>query len=1184
MPHLPPSGRLVGPGTSPGEIAPHASGSRPMSTADFDLSTNCRASMNASSYLEAGRSESSVDQILVLLFWTMIGGMIVFRLRGGTWADLEKFWRFGKSAPEPSLGTKLHKISQTLEPFARDSAHTNELAENEDFRSAVLLLADPKTPLDTLFDYAFGQNWPLSCAAFAALEQRSDASGSASRVPPRFDGLSVWQMTFAFQYLRKADPRPPAGAFLVGFRDWWSDNVLLRHLLAEHFTALGEDAPAEAGPDVMALPLWKREQIRDFLALVSHPMAVRLAAEIVPPSVQQHPASTTETSSSQALSPFLESIGRFWSNNSENGLLIEAEAWKDALDATQQVFESGSLRVLLVSGESYVGKTSFLKLLADRIGASGWRVFQASGADLQAGQMYIGQLEGRIRDALQELDIGKKFIWYVPDLLGLALSGAHQSQSASILDQIFPAVSAGRVQIWTEASLAATRKLQQLKPALRRHLEIVRMEDMDEADAIALAEILAGRLEQTARIPIEPSFARTSVDVAQRYLTAMHLPGAALSLMKMTAARSEKAKSKSLGGREVFETLSQMTGLPLSILDGAERLSLDEVRDFFQARVIGQPEAVAALVERIAMLKSGLNDPGKPIGVFLFAGPTGTGKTELAKTVADYLFGSTDRMIRLDMSEYQTYEGAQKILGGGNLPADAETLVARIGKQPFSVVLLDEFEKAHPQIWDLFLQVFDEGRLTDATGQTADFRHSIIILTSNLGATTHRETGSIGFRPSSSDFTDEQIHRAISQTFRPEFQNRLDKVIIFKPLTRELMRGILMKELARIFERRGLKDRDWAVEWDASAIEFLLEKGFSAEMGARPLKRAVDHFVIAPLAETIVERRFPEGDQFVFIRRDGNALRADFVDPDGDGSVAIPVEAQTRTGAPSSLFDMMRTPSGDSEEIAILAAAREPITDRLESAEWAAEKSRLTSEIGAPEFWSRPDRAQTLVRLELMDRLDVATETATSLAGRLGRQIGARGKSIRELVSRLAMQIHLVNEGLKDLDERAPVEVALVVEPAFVTDVDGSEAASAWCAELGAMYRAWARNRNMNATELGPSPGGADSALIVSGFGAYRALAREAGLHILERSEAGGSRVTAQVLIAALPLGNTSKAEIARALAEAFGDKAKRGTQIVRRYRRGATPLVRNGDGSVRSGRVEDVLRGNFDLFALERT
>jgi hypothetical protein len=282
------------------------------------------------------------------------------------------------------------------------------------------------------------------------------------------------------------------------------------------------------------------------------------------------------------------------------------------------------------------------------------------------------------------------------------------------------------------------------------------------------------------------------------------------------------------------------------------------------------------------------------------------------------------------------------------------------------------------------------------------------------------------------------------------------------------------------------------------------------------------------------------------------------------------------------LFDMMRTPSGDGDEIATLAASREPIAERIGSAEWSMEKARLVGEIGSPEFWSRPDRSQTLIRLELMDRLEVATETATSLEGRLARQAGAHGKSIRELVARLAMQIHLVSEGLKDFDEKAPVEVALIVEPVFVSDMEESDAANAWCRELFGMYRAWARNRNMNATEIDSIPCVPQSALIVAGFGAHRAVGREAGLHILEKSEDGGSRLTAQVLVTAPPLGNVSKAEMRQALAAAFGSNPKRSTNVVRRYRKGATPLVRNGDGSIRSGKVEEVLRGNFDLFSMD--
>jgi ATP-dependent Clp protease ATP-binding subunit ClpC len=401
--------------------------------------------------------------------------------------------------------------------------------------------------------------------------------------------------------------------------------------------------------------------------------------------------------------------------------------------------------------------------------------------------------------------------------------------------------------------------------------------------------VVAAIAAQT-KIRFPPDCAEIALDTARQYLGANGLPGSALLMLKLTAVRAKEETA--ITPHQVLETLAQLSGLPVSILDTRGQLDLKVVRDFFAARVIGQQEAVAAMVERIAMLKAGLNDPDKPIGVFLFAGPTGTGKTELAKAVSTFLFGSVERMIRLDMSEFQTHDSINKILGqnsSGMLEADS--LINRVRKQPFSVLLLDEFEKSHPMIWDLFLQAFDEGRLTDAMGQTADLRHCLIILTSNLGATAHRSLG-VGFAPQAHVFSNDQVLRAISQTYRPEFQNRLDKVIVFRPLTRELMRGILRKELAALLERRGLKDRAWAIEWEASALEFLLEKGFSPEMGARPLKRAIDQYVVAPLAAIIVEKRFPEGEQFLFVRSDGEGIQVEFVDPDADVAPADDVLSQ----------------------------------------------------------------------------------------------------------------------------------------------------------------------------------------------------------------------------------------------------------------------------------------------------
>ena len=320
--------------------------------------------------------------------------------------------------------------------------------------------------------------------------------------------------------------------------------------------------------------------------------------------------------------------------------------------------------------------------------------------------------------------------------------------------------------------------------------------------------------------------------------------------------------------------------------------------------------------------------------MFLFAGPTGTGKTELAKAVSEFLFGSVERMIRLDMSEFQTHEAISKILGQSSASAiEADSLISRVRKQPFSVVLLDEFEKSHSNIWDLFLQAFDEGRLTDAMGQVADLRHCLIILTSNLGATAHRSMG-LGFAPQADEFSKDQVLRAISLTYRPEFRNRLDKIIVFQPLTRDLMRGILKKELAALLERRGLKDRAWAIEWESSALEFLLEKGFSPEMGARPLKRAIDQYLVAPLAAhhrgKAVSRRRAVSVRAQRRRGHSGRIRRSGRGCGGGGSSRRPLAPAVSP----ALASMILAPEGTQAEFTALQAEYDGIERTLASAEW----------------------------------------------------------------------------------------------------------------------------------------------------------------------------------------------------------------------------------------------------------
>jgi ATP-dependent Clp protease ATP-binding subunit ClpC len=1120
--------------------------------------------------------------------------IIIVGLAIGLWLATRSTWKLPKlpklqwpepgdpppaaSAPQPAadvqqaaaataeraaaLSTRLHELEAVFAPLASNYAHPRELEGQKEFVEAVKLLADPAVPLDTVMQYALGANWPLACVGFAALLLRSDRHERTDDVVACFERVYPWPFYFALKVIEAAEPRPAVGAPLAGAKDWWADNVIVpgvvRGYLAER-QRLG-DSP-DFGAALSASTASPAAVVRAFLQRVTHPYAAALIAQL--DSYQRGSVDRV----------FLNSFGRFWADRKDSELLIEPDIWREALDEAKAASLRTPTRSLLVSGEHRVGKTTFLRLLAERLRQEGWEVFEAGAADLMAGQQWFGQLEGRIQRTVEEVAASKKLIWYIPDMLAMARSGTHQGQAASVLDQILPAVVAGRLIVWTEASPTSTARLLQLRPSLRGLFEAVRLEPQSQEETEALAQTWVGRLQDGSNLRVDPDCVAVALNSARQYLGAANFPGSVLDLVKLTVNRCLKGESKVIQSQDVIVTLAQLTGLPVSILDSDERVDLSSIRDYFAARVIGQDEAVAAIVERIAMLKAGLNDPGKPIGVFLFAGSTGTGKTELAKTVAEFLFGSVERMIRLDMSEFQSAETTHKILGG----EDVDSLINRVRKQPFSVILLDEFEKAHPAIWDLFLQVFDDGRLTDALGHVADFRHCIIILTTNLGATSHRTSG-LGFAPAADAFTDDQIMRAIGQTFRPEFQNRLDKVIVFRPLTRDLMRRILEKELARVLERRGLKYRDWAVEWEASAQDFLLEKGFSAEMGARPLKRAIDQYLIAPLAATIVEQRFPEGDQFVFIRSDGRAIQTEFVDPDSEAVGAG--DSLEAPAGPTALPGMILAPEGSQAELAALQAEHARIAEVLASARWEDMKVGLSDAMSAADFWTRPDRHATLSRLALMDRVKAAAATAGALQARLAKGKDRAGRFSRELVGRFALQLYVVKEGIRDVEEVAPIEVAILIEPAFERTGE-NEAARAWCAELHGMYRAWANGRHMQISELARGPGRHLPWLLVTGFGAHRLLSREVGLHVLENTDTEGraSRAAGRVRLAVPPLGDLAP----DALREALVEGLVRGPQphaVVRRYRREPSPLVRDMSCGWRTGKLDAVLRGDFDLIA----
>lgn len=1101
---------------------------------------------------------------LLLLIAVAVAGAVLAWSRPWAWLPIRQAKQPTQpETPQPpgagdeTLSIKLHRLGQKIEEFVTSSSHPNDLTDRAEFNEAVGLLSNSDVPLDTVVQYATGANANLACAAFAALAQRPDRDKAASAILRRLGNIWPYPIYFALLYLDAVKDRPAMGAPVAYVQPWWAHNPVIFTIFADYFdrrdklgdrTGFGNalDGASKATID----------QIDAFLQAITHPAAARLREQL------------KSWSAARLDRKFLESFGQFWAVDDAARLLVEPPGWHEDLELATETILHDPPQSVLVSGLSRAGKTSFLKLLSMRIAKQGWSVFEAGGAELMAGQVYIGQLEERIRQLIGELDAKKRVAWYVRDLLQIAESGTHKGQAASILDQIVPAITAGRLVILAEASPAGLSRLIQLRPSVRSLIEVYRLEPMADTHGAALVRDVASRLETEAPLTIEPAATDAVLHLSQHYLGANPFPGGALDLLKVSANRALAGGNSVLRAEDVVGTLSQITGLPRSILDDSERIDLGSIRQFFSDRVIGQDEAVTAVVDRIAMLKAGLTDPSRPIGVYLFAGPTGTGKTELAKTLAEFLFGSSERMIRLDMSEYQTPESTAKILGERGLSEVSDSLIERVRKQPFCVVLLDEFEKAHPNAWDLFLQMFDDGRLTDANGRTADFRHSIVILTSNLGATSHLGMG-LGFLPDGSTYSDDQVLRAVSRTFKPELVNRLDKVIVFQPLSRPLMREILQKELQRVLERRGLRHRDWVVEWEPSAIEFLLDKGFSANMGARPLKRAIDHYLLAPLAATLVEHRFPQGDQFLFVRSNGTAIEVEFVDPDEDVQRASAENVEARL----SLKHMILSPSGSPDEHRALVQSCAGIAARLASADWRVMKSTLEQDFNDPGVWTRPDRHRLFARFSLMDRVEEAARTVERLKHRLESGHDRDGHGHGGIVARLALQVLLVEQGIADVVQDAPIDALLMVEPVFGSD--GRLRGGAWRERVFAMYHGWANRRHMQFAKIDATSGKGVAILQVGGFGAYRTLQQEAGLHVFEQSN--NDRTVARVSVVPGPAEEPTRLSAYDTFAKLLAEPEATGT-IVRRYREAPAPLVRDLRTGWRTGRLDVVLRGDFDL------
>lgn len=1101
-----------------------------------------------------------LKSVALVLLGVLIAGVAIYVTNRGRRAPEEK----DESDPEhnDADSVDVNEIADKLESPFDKMAHPGDALENPLFERAVAALCSDRYSAEQVRNYALGANWVLQCIGFEALARRDDSAAVLDQTRERLANLGAWPLYFAVRFIDRVSPEPEIGNILAGARSWWAQNAMICDELGAVFRKrLGGGEQIVPGERYAALDSKEQESVDKFAAAL-------------PDGVREPVQEALRESAKEAVDlRFLRSVGELLTKDRLRDPVFETRQISRLLEEMAVEIGDEKPRSILIVGESGVGKSALRRLFARTLLDAGWRVFKTSAANIIADKVYIGQIEGQVRKLSANATVAKHVAVYVNRLNEMDEFGRHKNKDSSILDQLWPMIENHDMFFVSEATPGGLQAMVKRFPSLPALLKIVKMEPASESATAEMTNSLLDLVDPDAPQHRKDEVVAEALLLSQQYLAHKALPGSVLSLVELSAIRAQRSESEqALNRTHVLGALSQISGLPTDVLDERQSLDMTAVKHAFTKRIIGQDEAVDCLVERIAMLKAGLTDPSRPVGVFLFAGPTGTGKTEIAKTLAELLFGSADHMIRLDMSEYQNADSAWRLIGEDKDRNNTGALTTRIRERPFSVVLLDEFEKAHAKVWDMFLQVFDDGRLTDFSGHLADFRHSIIILTSNLGSTISNKAG-VGFTSARGEFSSGDVMRAVHRTFRREFINRLDRVVVFKPLSRDVMRAILQKELRMALGRRGLRTKEWAVEWEDSAVEFLLDEGFTPDLGARPLRRAIEKHLLAPLSMTMVQNEAPAGEQFLFIRSNGEALQVEFIDPDAD-DVADPTGEAADAAADLTIERVLQAHTAPKGAQTLVTEEMASIQDRVAGDGWTAGKSELIAEMNQSGFWERKDRHAVLDRIELMDRIDSAASVLGKLANRLDRSPGNT-----RLVKSIANRIFVLREGLKDLDERRSTQALLGVR--LVTHDVTMDGASLFRDRLIDMYRSWARARGMRLRCIDSDECRYEALFGVSGFGSYGLLHPESGLHVFEVPVGATKfeRIRARVQVAPVPVDCTAQQpDSAEAASRLLDASKKEKVVIVRRYREKPSPLARDGVRKWRTGRLDFVLDGNFDI------
>jgi ATP-dependent Clp protease ATP-binding subunit ClpC len=471
------------------------------------------------------------------------------------------------------------------------------------------------------------------------------------------------------------------------------------------------------------------------------------------------------------------------------------------------------------------------------------RFWTSSAARLIAGMKYLGQWEERCERVIEDLSRIEGVIAF-EDLLDLVRTGG-ESSNTSIASFLLPFIERGELRVVSETTPEGLDACRRLLPGFADAFRILQIPSFTQPEALATLQAYCAAIERNHSARIDNDARRLIYRLFQRFLPYEAFPGKTVTFTSRLYERAKKMNVPEITDDAIIGAFVKLTGLPELFLRDEVALQENDVLTFFQSEVIGQEEACEAATGTVLTFKAGLNDPSRPLSVLFFTGPTGVGKTELARSIARFLFGAvedSERFVRLDMSEYSLPGSVERLVSGTY--GETSEFINRMRQQPFAVVLLDEVEKAHEGVFDVLLSVFDEGRLTDRFGRTTYLRSAVIVMTSNLGATSSDPAGfSLQPGPAASTYD-----RAAQTFFRPEFYNRIDRVVSFRALDRTSIRRIVVKELQSLNAREGLEKRNLRLTWTERLVDHLVEVGFSTRFGARPLQRAIEQEIVTQLA------------------------------------------------------------------------------------------------------------------------------------------------------------------------------------------------------------------------------------------------------------------------------------------------------------------------------------------------